>query len=196
MAESDGISKFIVKKIDGKFKSEFVELGWLGKGGSGKVLKVMKKMDNKEYAVKKIDLNRSMEILNRERSIKDSDHPNIIKYYDLWLENMPNQAKDNWKCLYIQMELCEKDDLEKWLLKNGSTIQNKKRLSIFKQIVSALEYLHKKEFIHRDIKVNNFFSFFPLSPFFFGASFDDLLNIYPSNIENIYIFLNASQFKS
>lgn len=82
--------------------------------------------------------------MEREKKIKDCDHPNVVKYIDSWEEG------DH---LYIQMELCQKDNLAVWLLKNDKAAREAQFLSIFKQIVSAVKYLHSKGFIHRDLKV-------------------------------------------
>lgn len=58
------------------------------------------------------------------------------------------------KYFYIQMELCEKDNLADWLLKNNMD-NRKNRISwIFEQIVAAVNYIHRKGLIHRDLKVN------------------------------------------
>ncbi|XP_044257355.1 eukaryotic translation initiation factor 2-alpha kinase [Tribolium madens] len=58
--------------------------------------------------------------------------------------------------LYIQMQLCQRQSLKEWL------VDNKERpvtdiLQIFKQIVSAVEYVHMHGLIHRDLKPSNIF---------------------------------------
>lgn len=54
--------------------------------------------------------------------------------------------------LYIQMQLCRKESLKDWLVENRQrnpiTI-----LQMFKQIVCAVEYVHLRGLIHRDLKV-------------------------------------------
>lgn len=58
--------------------------------------------------------------------------------------------------LYIQMQLCQKESLRDWLLKH----QKREKyviLDIFKQIVSAVEYVHMQGLIHRDLKPGNIF---------------------------------------
>lgn len=56
--------------------------------------------------------------------------------------------------LYIQMQLCRKQSLKDWLIENGTSIRAVESPRIFKQIVEAVEYVHLKGLIHRDLKVS------------------------------------------
>lgn len=55
--------------------------------------------------------------------------------------------------LYIQMQLCRKQSLKDWLFDSDATVRATESLPIFKQIVEAVEYVHLKGLIHRDLKV-------------------------------------------
>lgn len=57
------------------------------------------------------------------------------------------------KYFYIRMELCDKDNLADWLLKNDMDNRKNKISPIFEQIVAAVNYIHRKGLIHRDLKV-------------------------------------------
>ncbi|XP_004390710.1 eukaryotic translation initiation factor 2-alpha kinase 3 isoform X1 [Trichechus manatus latirostris] len=61
--------------------------------------------------------------------------------------------------LYIQMQLCRKENLKDWL--NGRcAIEERERtvcLHIFLQIAEAVEFLHSKGLMHRDLKPSNIF---------------------------------------
>lgn len=59
--------------------------------------------------------------------------------------------------LYIQMQLCRKESLKDWLQKNDLNVRTKQTFTIFKQIVEAVEYVHLKGLIHRDLKPGNIF---------------------------------------
>ena len=59
--------------------------------------------------------------------------------------------------LYIQMQLCQKDSLKEWLQVTPLAERQLKIVSIFDQIVKAVEYVHLKGLIHRDLKPSNIF---------------------------------------
>lgn len=55
--------------------------------------------------------------------------------------------------LYIQMELCRKESLRDWLMRNQTRDQHEV-LRIFNDIVKAVEYVHDNHLMHRDLKVS------------------------------------------
>ncbi|KAI5747140.1 hypothetical protein M8J77_011482 [Diaphorina citri] len=59
--------------------------------------------------------------------------------------------------LYIQMQLCRKDSLREWLADNVTHRDRTEIVSIFEQIVQAVEYVHMQGLIHRDLKPSNIF---------------------------------------
>lgn len=57
--------------------------------------------------------------------------------------------------LYIQMQLCRKENLKDWMSRR-CTIEERERtecLQIFLQIAEAVDFLHSKGLMHRDLKV-------------------------------------------
>ncbi|KAF2460845.1 kinase-like domain-containing protein [Lineolata rhizophorae] len=82
-----------------RYAREFTELAMIGKGGYGRVYKVMHNLDETEYAVKKIVLSEGRvnrikergnheleELLKEVRAVAKFDHPNIVRYFSGWLE--------------------------------------------------------------------------------------------------------------
>ncbi|XP_062378144.1 eukaryotic translation initiation factor 2-alpha kinase 3 isoform X1 [Sardina pilchardus] len=58
--------------------------------------------------------------------------------------------------LYIQMQLCRKENLKDWMGQRGAP-ELRECLNIFLQIAEAVEFLHSKGLMHRDLKPSNIF---------------------------------------
>ncbi|XP_070575189.1 eukaryotic translation initiation factor 2-alpha kinase 1-like isoform X2 [Ptychodera flava] len=76
-----------------RYRQEFIELGILGKGGFGRVYKVRNKLDDREYAVKKILLKENnpdicLKILREVKLLAGMHHPHIVGYNNAWLERV------------------------------------------------------------------------------------------------------------
>lgn len=58
--------------------------------------------------------------------------------------------------LYIQMQLCRKENLKDWMAQRYLPEQREHNqcLDIFLQIAEAVDFLHSKGLMHRDLKVN------------------------------------------
>ena len=66
-------------------------VSWLGRGGFGDVIKVKNKLDEKEYAIKRILLDPADRSTNRRlyREVKllsRLNHENVVRYYNSWQE--------------------------------------------------------------------------------------------------------------
>jgi serine/threonine protein kinase len=100
-------------------------------------IKVMKKQDI-------ISCNMKEQIQEEVRILKQLEHPNIIKIYDV-LEDDDH--------VYIVFEHAFKGDLfDVFIEHDGQEMDIK---NIFYQIVSTLAYIHKNNIIHRDLKLEN-----------------------------------------
>lgn len=74
-----------------RYESDFVELGVLGRGGGGEVVKVKNRLDRRVYAVKKILLYPSKASHNRKlrrevTTISRMTHKHIVRYFQAWVE--------------------------------------------------------------------------------------------------------------
>ncbi len=86
-----------------RYKSDFEEIQFLGKGAFGAVIKVRNKIDNRYYAVKRIKLDRrnseeNQKILREVTTLSRLHHDRIIRYYQAWIEGLgdeENQKKTN-----------------------------------------------------------------------------------------------------
>uniref|UniRef100_A0A914ZAB1 MAP/microtubule affinity-regulating kinase 3 n=1 Tax=Panagrolaimus superbus TaxID=310955 RepID=A0A914ZAB1_9BILA len=130
----------------GKYKL----LKTIGKGNFAKVKLAKHIPTGMEVAIKIIDktaLNQSsLQKLFREvRIMKQLDHPNIVKLY---------QVMETEQTLYLVMEYASGGEVFDYLVAHGR-MKEKEARAKFRQIVSAVQYLHSKNIIHRDLKAEN-----------------------------------------
>lgn len=134
----------------------------LGDGGYGFVCKVKHKIDDKIYAVKRVEFNSEAE--PEVKALARLDHPNIVRYFtcwpdsDNWMSNQETNEKSNRTYLFIQMEFCEGGTLTSWI--GERNYRGKQRIPleihrIFYEISSGVEYIHSNNLIHRDLKPDN-----------------------------------------
>ncbi|TEA41274.1 hypothetical protein DBR06_SOUSAS9810083 [Sousa chinensis] len=77
-----------------RYLNEFEELAILGKGGYGRVYKVVRnKLDGQYYAIKKILIKGAtktdcMKVLREVKVLAGLQHPNIVGYHTAWIEHV------------------------------------------------------------------------------------------------------------
>ena len=77
-----------------RYQNDFIEVGMLGRGGFASAYKVRNKLDDVEYAIKKIQLFNEKEddntdhdkILREIKNLARLEHHNVVRYYSSWLE--------------------------------------------------------------------------------------------------------------
>jgi len=123
----------------------------IGEGGMGVVYKAKCTLLNRFVAVKilKTELSDSEDLIARFKReanyIGSLSHPNIVSIYDVGVDNNIN---------FIVMEYISGKTL-KQIIKVNIRFSPLETLDIALQIAKALEYAHKNNIIHRDIKPDN-----------------------------------------
>ncbi|KAM9075842.1 serine/threonine-protein kinase Nek4 isoform 1-T1 [Megaptera novaeangliae] len=127
----------------------------VGRGSYGEVTLVRHRRDGRQYVIKKLNLRNAS---SRERRAAEQEaqllsqlkHPNIVTYKESW------EGGDG--LLYIVMGFCEGGDLYRKLKEQkGRLLSESQVVEWFVQIAMALQYLHEKHILHRDLKTQNVF---------------------------------------
>ncbi|XP_022053929.2 LOW QUALITY PROTEIN: testis-specific serine/threonine-protein kinase 6 [Acanthochromis polyacanthus] len=125
--------------------------GYLGEGGFGKVRAYSTHM-KKSIVMKIIDRKNNSpsdreNFLSREKKIiRSVNHPNIIKTHHI--------SESRLGTIYIVMELCKNGDLSNYISVQGA-LEESSSCRLFKQLCTALRYLHNMDVAHRDLKCEN-----------------------------------------
>ena len=136
---------------------KFIKL--LGEGSFGKAYLCQNLQDDSDCVIKQIildnlDQKEKDETLNEVIILRKVDHSNIIKFLDVFTRTKPNNS------LNIVTEYADGGDLSQKLkrLKHKKIpLTEKEILNYLVQICLALNHIHKKKIIHRDLKSGNVF---------------------------------------
>ncbi|OMJ66319.1 hypothetical protein SteCoe_36864 [Stentor coeruleus] len=134
----------------------YCEIDVIGNGAYGQCMLVQEIATGKKYVAKKIHtLGLSKEEVERSKLesdlLKQLRHPHIVSYKDSYFEGHK---------VIIIMEYCESGDLAKLIKKHADTMMKftePQVLVMLSQLVSALEFVHSRKILHRDIKTSNIF---------------------------------------
>lgn len=119
----------------------------IGKGSFGKVYLARHTLTNGTKVVLKAssrdDPNLAREIHHHRQFI----HPHIARLYEVVITE---------KQVWLALEFCQGDELYHYLVTNGPQgLPVEKVQKIFSQLVGAVAYIHSKQCVHRDLKLEN-----------------------------------------
>ncbi|KAL0234556.1 hypothetical protein PCE1_001592 [Barthelona sp. PCE] len=134
------------EEIDGFSKWEVI-----GKGTYGEVFKTSNLTTGEQYAIKRFysqnaDEGVTVTTLRELKVFSEIQHPNVVNCHGVFL--------DSTDSLCIAMDLMQ-TDIEQFV-RNSSYISKDDRLYIFKLMLEGLSALHAVNYVHRDIKLNNY----------------------------------------
>jgi len=142
---------YISEKRKSSYISHYKILELIGSGGMGKVYKVKSTLHNNIAALKVINTDLVKDAENKRRLKSEADllagleHPNIVKLFELGEEK--NRA-------YFAMEYLPNGTLADYIEKRYP-IPLPEVINILIQISDALNFIHSKGIIHRDMKSGN-----------------------------------------
>ena len=131
----------------------------LGEGSFGKAFLCEKDSDGSLCVIKQILIEgmneqEKADVLNESNILAKLDHPNIIKFYDVFESKKPKHM------INIVTEYADGGDLSEKIKerknKNGNFTESE-ILDYFTQICLAIRHIHEKKIIHRDLKSGNIF---------------------------------------
>ncbi|CAD7700435.1 unnamed protein product [Ostreobium quekettii] len=161
--------KQMCKSVQGRKVRRVYELGdKIGSGGFATVVGALHKGSGKEYACKIIKLPKAGcrepgELMSRDQVLREIhiasalQHDNVVRLKEFFLSK---------KKAYVIMEMMFGGSLVNYIVKKGPLSEEEARL-VFAQVLQGISYLHKKNVIHRDVKLENILLAFP----------DDLRNV-------------------
>uniref|UniRef100_A0A8C4GRR5 non-specific serine/threonine protein kinase n=1 Tax=Dicentrarchus labrax TaxID=13489 RepID=A0A8C4GRR5_DICLA len=148
MVMADSVQKPLIR---GPVRVGFYDIErTLGKGNFAVVKLARHRITKTEVAIKIIDKTQldavNLEKIYREVQImKMLDHPHIIKLY---------QVMETKNMLYLVTEYAKNGEIFDYLAKHGRLSELEARRK-FWQILSAVEYCHNRNIVHRDLKAEN-----------------------------------------
>ncbi|KAG3285775.1 serine/threonine-protein kinase 33 [Ictidomys tridecemlineatus] len=140
-----------IRMEDGSSIEDFYTFGRiLGQGSFGLVVEATDKETETKWAIKTVNKEKAgssaVKLLEREVNIlKSVNHKHIIHL---------EQVFETPKKMYLVMELCEDGELKAVLDRKGHFSENETRW-IIQSLASAIAYLHTKDIVHRDLKLEN-----------------------------------------
>ena len=123
----------------------------LGRGAFSTVYKIRHIQTNQDFCLKIINIKKTQDKYNEINLLQKLSHPNLVEFISSFTD-------DNG--IYIIMEYCQYGDLYTLLhsVRKKKVYVNEDIIwDIAYQCLLALEYLHSKHIIHRDIKLLNIF---------------------------------------
>ena len=129
----------------------------LGEGSYGRAFLCTDKTDNSQCVIKQITIQNMNkkdieDTLNEAKILEKFDHPNIIKFKEVFIANKPK------KTLNIVTEYADGGDLSLEIKNQRKEyFKESQILDYFTQICLAIKHIHAKHIMHRDLKSQNIF---------------------------------------
>ncbi|CAB3381205.1 Hypothetical predicted protein [Cloeon dipterum] len=127
---------------------DFVELDVIGRGAFGTVTLCHRKSDKNLLVLKEIQPQDKPEITEEEVKVVSSfNHPLIVRFFGRFMQK---------NSMFIIMEYMPGGSLWHYLKgRKGNLLPQEQVVRLFAQLVIAVEHIHSRKVLHRDIKPKN-----------------------------------------
>lgn len=141
--------QFVSRRTD-KVSKHYTIKSALGSGGYGEVFLATHKISGAERAIKVIDKSKwgsqeNAAVINEFNIVKDLDHPNLLKMYEMFEDS---------RHFYIITDIYKGGELFDEIEANGALPEEDTAILIM-NVLSCVNYCHKKMIVHRDLKPEN-----------------------------------------
>lgn len=145
------MSDFVSQNTENIYKVYKILSPALGKGAYGEVRKALHLQTQEYKAIKMLTLDEwalsvKKRTINEINILKSLDHPNIVKIHEFF---------DHGNRIFIIMEYLEGEPLLEYLIKHNPTINEKMIADLMHQLLSAINFMHLNNIVHRDVKSEN-----------------------------------------
>ncbi|KAI9590841.1 kinase-like domain-containing protein [Syncephalis fuscata] len=117
----------------------------IGQGSFGKIKLALHALTGHQVALKVIDKTHAHAVVREVEHWRRLNHPHIVRLYEL----LTTETK-----IYLAMEYASRGDLLLWVNKVGRPTLGDTR-KWFRQTADAVAYLHRRNLVHRDLKLEN-----------------------------------------
>lgn len=138
----------------------FEMIAQIGEGTYGQVYKAHDHHTNEMVALKKVRMDHEKEgfpitAVREIKILRQLNHPNIINLHEIVTDKQDAlEFRKDKGSFYLVFEYMDHDLMG--LLESGMVdFNDENNASIMKQLLDGLNYCHKKNFLHRDIKCSN-----------------------------------------
>ncbi|VDK17289.1 unnamed protein product [Anisakis simplex] len=133
----------------------------IGDGAFGNVYKAVSKTDPTRVAAAKameLDDDEGAAVMVEVEILVNCVHPNIVQLYDAFI--MGNRITVDWKhsalfTLQLLLEFCGGGAIDSIMVELSRGLSEPQIHCVMKEVLKALQFLHQKNVIHRDLKAGN-----------------------------------------